>query len=103
MSNKANKDQILMVVSYYQNGDDSGIEIKSQLNNKELLEIIEMVSSILHAQEESEYVDLSIKEDLSKDVEKIDSTDKKDNIYGDPDLLKVDSVINGSIIDPIKK
>ena len=88
------QDRILMVVSYYDDGTgDSGIKIKSQLNNKELIELVEMINSILYAQDESDNVDLSIKEN-AKDAE---------NIFGDKDLLKVDNVINGSIIDPLKK
>ena len=88
------QDRILMVVSYYDDDSgDSGIKIKSQLNNKELIELVEMINSILYAQDESDNVDLSIKE----------NSDAAENIFGDQDLLKVDNVINGSIIDPLKK
>jgi len=88
-----NDKRILMVVSEYidENGDP-GISIKSQLNPEQLKEVIKMINSVLQIDDNisTNEVDLVVK-------------NKKSNIYGDEDLLKVDQVLTGSIIDPIKK
>ena len=85
--------KILMVVSEYtdENGE-VGITIKSQLEPEQLKEIIGIINSVLHIDEnvEADKVDITVK-------------NKKDNIFGDSSLLKTDQVLKGSIIDPVKK
>ena len=86
--------KILMVVSEYTDEDGKkGISIKSQLEPEQLKEIITMINSVLHINDNivTDEVDLTI------------TKNNKENIHGDESLLKVDQVLSGSIVDPLKK
>jgi len=97
-----NNQKILMVVyeEFNPKTNQHEIAIKSQLSPKLLREVINVINSVLQIEDnvenEQEQTDIVVNESVT-------TTANRSNVYGDPDLLKVDQVLSGSIIDPLKK
>jgi len=98
-----NNQKILMVVyeEFSEKTQQNEIAIKSQLSPKLLKEVINVINSVLQLDENVECDQTNITVNESVTPQK--TTTNKSNMYGDPDLLKVDQVLTGSIIDPLKK